>query len=149
MAIDITATTEIDAPAAAVAEYAFEPGNDPTWIGGISSAKLLTGRPIGRGTRVQRLARFLGKTIDYVLEVVTFEPGRLMEMKSVKGPFPMIVTYRFEPDGDARTRASVRVQGTASGHYRIADFLMAPMVRRNVSGDLKRLKKIIEERPYS
>jgi len=145
MAIDITATTEIDAPAATVAEYAFEPINDPTWIGGISSATLLTPRPIGRGTRVQRLAKFLGRTIDYVLEVVTFEPGRLMEMKSVKGPFPMNVTYRFEPEG-GRTRASVRVQGTASGHYRIADFFMAPMVKRNVSGDLKRLKKIVEAR---
>jgi Polyketide cyclase / dehydrase and lipid transport len=144
MAIDITAEADIAAGADSVAAYAFEPTNDPAWIGGISTARLLTPRPIGPGTQVQRLARFLGRTIDYTLEVTSFEPGLVMEMKSVKGPFPMTVTYRVEPDGDARTCASVRVQGTASRHYRIADFLMAPMVKRNVAGDLKRLKKIIE-----
>jgi hypothetical protein len=145
MAIDVTAVTDIDRPTDAVAAYAFEPANDPTWIGGISEATLLTPRPIAHGTRVQRLATFLGRTIDYVLEVTSFEPARTMVMESVKGPFPMRVTYRFEPAGAARTRASIRVEGTASRHYRIADWLMAPMVRRNIRGDLKRLKTILEQ----
>jgi uncharacterized membrane protein len=145
MAIDVTATTEIDRPADTVAAYAFEPTNDPTWIGGISEATLLTPRPIAHGTRVQRLAKFLGRTIDYVLEVTSFEPTRAMVMDSVKGPFPMRVTYRFEPVGTSRTQASIRVEGTASQHYRLADWLMAPMVRRNIRGDLERLKTILEK----
>jgi hypothetical protein len=142
--LDVTAMTEIAAEPATVSAYAFEPTNDPRWIGGISEAHLQTPRPIGRGTRVQRLAKFLGRTIDYVLEVTSFEPERTMVMESVKGPFPMRVTYRFEPAGTGLTKASIRVEGTASKYYGIADWLMAPMVRRNIRGDLKRLKTIVE-----
>jgi hypothetical protein len=53
MALDVTAQTEIKRDSRAVAAYAFEPTNDPIWIGGISQAKLLTQPPIGVGTQVQ------------------------------------------------------------------------------------------------
>lgn len=144
MAIDVTARTEINRPADEVAAYAFEPMNDPVWIGGITKANLLSLRPVGKGTQVQRLAKFMGKIIDYVLEVETFEPGRLMIMRSIKSPFPMVVTYRFEPIGPDKTDAEIRVQGSPKGFYSFADFLMAPMVRRNITSDIKRLKKILE-----
>jgi hypothetical protein len=35
MPLDVTAQTEIDRDSKAVAAYAFEPTNDPIWIGGI------------------------------------------------------------------------------------------------------------------
>ena|GEM_PF-3349539 len=72
MALDVTAHMEIKRDSCkAVAAYAFEPTNDPIWIGGISYAKLLTLQPIGTGTHVQRRATFLDRTIEYVLELRT------------------------------------------------------------------------------
>jgi hypothetical protein len=38
----------------------------------------------------------MGRIIDYVLEVRTFEPDHLMVMESIKSPFPMHVTYQFD-----------------------------------------------------
>lgn len=140
MALDVLVKTEIDRPRKEVATFAFEPDNDPLWIGGIKEAHLLTKRPVGLGTKVQRLAKFMGKTIDYVLEVIAFEEERLMVMKSVKSPFPMKVTYRFDDLENNKTLAQVRVEGSSKGFYKIADFLMAPMVRRNLKQDLERLK---------
>jgi hypothetical protein len=146
MALNVLAETEIDRPVSEVAAYAFEPTNDPKWIGGITNADLLTPRPVGLGTQVQRLAKFMGKTIDYILEVVEYVPAHLMVMKSIKSPFPMRVTYQFDSLGAEKTKASVRVEGNAKGFYSISDFLMAPMIRRNLRRDLRNLKAIVEAR---
>src|SRR5260370_8391234 len=95
MPLDVTAHLEIQRDSKAVAAYAFEPANDPIRIGGISQAKLLTPRPIGTGTQVQRRAKFLGRSIDYILEVRTLEPDHLMAMESIKSPFPSHPTDQF------------------------------------------------------
>ena len=55
----------------------------------------------------------------------------------------MRVTYEFLERGD-KTLASVRVEGDPSGFYKIAGGLMAPAVKKNLGGDLKRLKAIVE-----
>src|SRR3990172_10188568 len=92
-----------------VAGYATEPGNDTSWIGGIKQVRVVTEGPVGVGTRVERVAYFMGRRIEYVLEVVGMETGRRLEMASVKAPFPMRVTYEFEPDG-LGTRSSIRIE---------------------------------------
>lgn len=144
MALDVSVHMEIQRDSKAVAAYAFEPTNDPIWIGGISHAKLLTQQPIGPGTQVERRAKFMGRTIDYILEVRTLEPDHLMIMESIKSPFPMHVTYQFDALDTGTTRAMIRVQGTARTFYGLADVLMAPMVKRNLHNDLRRLKVQME-----
>jgi hypothetical protein len=66
------------------------------------------------GTQVERVAHFLGRRIDYVMEVAELDPGRRIVLQSIKSPFPMRVTYSFEPVAGC-TRASVRVEGDAEG----------------------------------
>lgn len=149
MAIDVNTKIEINRPIETVAQYAFEPNNDPLWIGGITEAHLRTERPIRKGTKVQRLAKFMGKTIDYTLEVTEFQENHLMEMQTVQGPFPMVVTYQFDKFGDNKTFAQIRVQGSPKGFYAWGDFLMTPMVRRNITRDIKKLKAILESQESS
>lgn len=83
--------------------------------------------------------------IDYVLEVTEFQENHLMEMQTVTGPFSMVVTYQFDPFGAEKTFAQIRVQGSPKGFYALGDFIMAPMVRRNITKDIKRLKAILEK----
>jgi uncharacterized protein YndB with AHSA1/START domain len=146
LGIDVIATTEIRRAPEDVAAFAMEAENDTRWIGGISEAHRLTPGPTAVGTRVQRVASFMGKRIDYLMEVAELEPSRKIVMRSIKSPFPMRVTYAFEPEGSG-TSASVRVEGDPDGFYKLASGLMAPAVRRNLKGDLKRLKGIIEASP--
>ena len=93
----------------------------------------------GLGAQVTRTAYFLGKRIDYVLEVTGFEPPTMLDMTSVAGPMPMHVTYRFDrhPRG---TLASIRVRGDAGTYYRVAGPVMGLMVRRNLGRDLRDLE---------
>jgi hypothetical protein len=146
MAIDVTAESTIARRREDVAAFAMEAENDTRWIGGISSARRLTEGPTAVGTRVERVAHFLGRRIEYVMEVVELVPSERIVMRSIKSPFPMKVTYSFE-DADSATVARVRVEGGAEGFYRIAGGLMAPAVKRNIHSDVKRLKEIMEGAP--
>jgi hypothetical protein len=73
------------------------------------------------------------------------EPDHLMVMESIKSPFPKHVTYQFDALDPGTTRATIRVQGTARTFYGLADALMAPMVKRNLRNDLRRLKARTEQ----
>ena len=146
MPIDVVAEITINSPREPVAAYATDPDTDPVWISGITQAKLVTEPPLGRGAQVDRVASFLGKRIEYVLEVVEWTPGSLMVMRSVKGPFPMEVSYRFE-DAPGGTLARINVRGEASGFFRLAAPLLAAGVKRNITKDLKTLKRLMERTP--
>src|SRR5687768_4575236 len=119
MSVDTTARLRINRPQSDVASYLRDPANDPKWIGGIKTARLLTPEPVGVGTQVERVAAFLGKSIEYVNEIVELEPDRLV-MRSVRSPFPMRVTYGFAAAGPDATDALVRVEGDPSGIYSLA-----------------------------
>jgi uncharacterized protein YndB with AHSA1/START domain len=143
--LDVTATETIAADPDRVFAYATDPANDPVWIGGITQAELLGEPPLGKGSSVRRLASFMGRRIEYVLEVAELEPGSRLAMRSVRSPFPMAVTYSFEPT-DGGTRMAIRVEGEPGGMYRLAGPFLPGMVRRSVAGDLRRLKGIQEAR---
>jgi Polyketide cyclase / dehydrase and lipid transport len=145
MPMDVTAERVIALPPEKVAEYAMDWRHDHEWTQGIKRADLT--RPaddggFGLGAEVTRTAYFLGRRIDYVLKVVEYEPPTVLDMRSVAGPFPMHVTYRFDahPDG---TLASIRIRGDAGGFYRVAAPLMAVQVRGSIRKDLRDLDRAL------
>ena len=144
MAIDTRAVILVARAREEVAAYLRDPGNDPAWIGGLRSARLVTEPPVGVGSRVERVASFLGRRVEYVNEITELSGTRLA-MRSVRSPFPMRVTYGYDDAGDAATEVSVRVEGDASRLYRLADPLLAVLVRRSVQRDLRTLKRLLED----
>ncbi len=125
-------------PPEEVAAYLADPRHDTEWIGGIVEVIPPEG-PVAVGTQVQRVAKFMGRHIEYILEVERFEPGRLLAMRSVKAPFPMRVTYETASHEMGST-VFLRVQGGPAGFARLFHPLMALEVRRNLRGDLRRLR---------
>src|SRR4051794_18121848 len=95
--LDVAASVEIARPPEAVAAYEFEPTNDPSWIGGVKTAERLTDGPIVVGSRVRRRGSFLGRPIEWVMDVAELVPARRLAMHAVRSPFPMDVTYELEP----------------------------------------------------
>ena len=140
---DVTVEIEVARPRADVARYATDWRNDTEWIGALTEARLVTAPPFGVGSQVARTARFLGRRIEYVNEVVEYEPERRLVMRSVKAPFPMTVVYEFE-DADGGSLMRIRAGGDASGFYRIAGPMLSRAVKKGIAGDLARLKRILE-----
>jgi hypothetical protein len=90
------------------------------------------------------VASFLGRRIGYVNEITELSGTRLA-MRSVRSPFPMRVTYGYGDATATTTEVSVRVEGDASRLYRLADPLLAVLVRRSVQRDLRTLKRLLED----
>ncbi|MGH2393355.1 MAG: SRPBCC family protein [Candidatus Limnocylindria bacterium] len=145
MTLDVTATVRIEATPERVAAVEFDPERDPDWIGGVDRVERITPPPLGLGSEVRRLGGFLGRPIEWVMQVQAFEPASHLGMHALKSPFPMDVDYQLQPlDGGRATQASIRIRGEGRGMYGLPGPLMGPMVRRSVLGDLKRLKRIVE-----
>ena len=134
MSIDVTAEVRVSADPQAVWDVMTDPEREPEWIGGLREARLQGEPPLGEGSRVERVASFLGKRIEYVNEVTTYDPPRTLEMRSVKAPFPMRITYTLD---------GAIVRNRVQGGGRLQS-LMAPFVKRNIQRDLRSLKRLVE-----
>jgi uncharacterized membrane protein len=149
MSIDVSAEVHVRRPRDQVAAYMTDPANDPEWIGGLREARLLGEGPLREGSRVARVASFMGRRVEYVNEITTLEPGSVLEMRSVKAPFPMHITYTFEDDTfedrDGGTVVRNHVRG-GGGFFSLGSPLFAPLVRRNVQRDLERMRDVLEAR---
>ena len=145
--MDAMAETVIERPRADVAAYAMDAGNEPEWYANILETRPLDGPPLGLGSRATRVAAFMGRRIEYDLEVVEHDPPARIVMASTRAPFPMRVTYEFEARGPDRTLARIRLGGGPRGALRLLDPLMARVSRRNIEKDLASLKRRLEARP--
>jgi carbon monoxide dehydrogenase subunit G len=145
MPVDVSVTGTIQRPREMVAAYLRDPANDAEWIGGIRGARLLTPGPVAVGSQVERLATFLGRRVEYVLELTDLS-DEVLAMRSVRSPFPMRVRYGHRDAGGHATRVWLRVQGDAGGFYALAGPLLGAAVRRSIARDLRNLKRVLEAR---
>jgi len=142
--VDVTVEQRIAAPRDEVAGFAMDPSNDARWILALDSVRVLGDGPVDVGTRVERVAGFLGRRIEYVNEIDAYDPPNRLSMHSVKAPFPMTVVYEFDEDGANGTLARIRAGGDARGFYKLGGPLLSLMVKGGIARDLRQLKKLME-----
>ncbi len=143
MAVDVTTEIVIARPYEQVAAYAGDPSNAPEWYTNIVSVRWQTPPPVGVGSRLDFVAKFLGRTLAYTYEVMEHGPYRLV-MRTAQGPFPMETTYTWEPENESTTRMTLRNRGEPVGFAKIARPAMVAAMRRANEKDLARLKRILE-----
>ena len=144
MAVDVQVETVIDRPVAEVAAYAGDPTHAPEWYVNIREVTWQTPPPVAVGSRMDFVARFLGRRLAYTYEVVELVPGERLVMRTADGPFPMETTYTWEPAGEGATRMTLRNRGTPSGFAGVAAPIMERAMRRATTKDLARLKALLE-----
>jgi hypothetical protein len=144
MSVDVVTEAVIRRPVEAVASYAADPANAPEWYANIESVRWRTPPPVAVGSTMDFVAHLLGRRLAYTYEVVEFEPGRRMVMRTAQGPFPMETTYTWEPVDEASTRMTLRNRGEPAGFARVAGPVLATAIRRANRTDLANLRRILE-----
>jgi uncharacterized protein YndB with AHSA1/START domain len=142
--VDVLTETVIRRPVADVAAYAGDPGNAPHWYVNIDSVEWRTPPPVAVGSRMDFVARFLGRRLAYTYEVVDLVPGERLVMRTADGPFPMETTYTWEPLDAGATRMTLRNRGRPSGFSAVAGPFMAGAMRRANRKDLAALRERLE-----
>ncbi len=146
MAVDVITEVVIARTCEQVAAYAGDPSNAPDWYANIISVRWQTPPPVGVGSRLDFVARFLGRTLAYTYEVVEHGPHRLV-MRTAQGPFPMETIYTWQPENASSTRMTLRNRGEPAGFAKVAAPVLAAAMRRANEKDLARLKQILESPP--
>ena len=149
MSVDVRVETVIARPVAEVAAYAGDPTHAPEWYVNIRDVTWRTPPPVALGSRMDFVARFLGRRLAYTYEVVELVPGERLVMRTADGPFPMETTYTWEPAGEGGTRMTLRNRGTPTGFAGIAAPVMERAMRRATTKDLDRLRTLLEAAPQS
>ena len=144
MAVDVVVEAVIDRPLPEVARYAGDPSNAPEWYANIESVEWQTRPPLAVGSRIDFVAKFLGRHLAYTYEVAELVPGQRLVMRTSQGPFPMETTYEWREVEQGRTAMRLRNRGEPSGFGRIAAPALAAAVRRSTTKDLARLKQLLE-----
>jgi hypothetical protein len=104
----ITVSTDIDRPVAAVWQwYAVEHvRNHPRWDPDMELVQISQG-PIGLGTRIRRRNRHFGEPIEGEMEIVEWEPERVMAARVQDANADTTGRVTFESLGPSRTRLTV------------------------------------------
>jgi uncharacterized protein YndB with AHSA1/START domain len=143
--VDRSDSILIDRPAEEVFAYVADVTNDPSWHTDILEARKTTEGPVGMGTFWHtRFKPSMGNS-EADMQVVSFEPNRVLAMKGDVGPMHPTLTYRFEP-ADGGTMFTRRVQITVSGWMKIMQPVMGVMLPKQNQGFLANLKQVLERR---
>lgn len=144
MTVDVLTETTIERPVDMVARYAADPSNAPEWYVKIESVDWKTPPPAQVGSRMEFVARFLGRRLRYTYEIVELEPGKRLVMRTAEGPFPMETSYTWAPAASGQTKMTLRNRGDPSGFSKLAAPFIRTAMRRANRNDLRRLKSILE-----
>jgi uncharacterized membrane protein len=145
VSVDVRTEIDIDRPVAVVAAYAADPSNAPSWYANIDTVEWKTAPPARVGAKVEFVARFLRRRLQYTYEIVELVAGERLVMRTDEGPFPMETTYTWAPTAAGGTHMTLRNRGEPAGFSRLVAPLMAPAVRRANRKDLAQLKHILEQ----
>ena len=144
MTVDVQTEIEISRPRLEVAAYASDPDNATSWYQNITAVEWRSPKPLGVGSQIAFVARFLGRQLAYTYEVQELIPGERVVQRTKDGPFPMETTYTWADGPQGGTTMKLRNRGEPAGFSKLIAPMMAGAVRRANQKDLARLKAILE-----
>jgi uncharacterized membrane protein len=144
--VDVRTYMLIERPRAEVAAYALDPNNATSWYRNIRAVEWKSEPPAVVGSQIAFVARFLGRELSYTYEVTELVPNQRFVMATREGPFPMETSYTWEDAPGAGTTMTLRNRGEPSGCSKLVAPMMARAMRNANRKDLRRLKRLLEER---
>jgi uncharacterized membrane protein len=142
--VDVTTGIIINRSVNTVAAFAADPDNATKWYVNIKSVEWKTSKPLKVGSQMAFKAKFLGKELAYIYEVIEYIPNGKFVMRTVDGPFPMQTIYAWKSIDEKTTQMTLRNTGNPSGFSKLFAPFMALMMRKANQKDLGLLKEVME-----
>jgi uncharacterized membrane protein len=142
--VRIVARVNIDRPASQVWVYVADYGNDPSWRGGVTQMRPSQPGPAQEGVTTQELLRLLGLSFRTHATIDRVEPGRRLQWRAHDRQKQLEGSRLVEPTGPASCRFTKVVEGHLLGPSRVLEPLVAWLLQRQTSADLRRLKHLLE-----
>jgi uncharacterized membrane protein len=148
--VRVVGSVEIDRPASQVWAYVADYGNDPSWRAAVTQMRPSVPGPaqVGVTTTHERL-RLLGMTFRTDAIIDRVEAGRLLEWRAHDRQKQLQGSRMVEPTGPTSSRFTEVVEGGLLGLLRPLGPLVAWLLQRQTTADLRRLKHLLETQPFS
>jgi uncharacterized membrane protein len=99
--------------------------------------------PISAGTTWQEVRHMLGRRMESTNVVTEYEPNKRIFFRTASGPIPVEGGYTFEPV-EGGTKLIIVGQAETSGFFKLADPLVASIVKRQLEASSAILKDLLE-----
>ncbi len=131
----------INRPVEEVFAFVADNRNDVRWQDGLLEVRVAPDGPVGQGTQVTEVRKFMGRRIESTRVISEFVPNVRIVAGTKDGPVDVGGYTTFEPI-EGGTRVTQHMEMQTKGFFALADPLVASSMRRNLkasSGDLKDL----------
>ena len=136
-------TIFINRPQQEVFGFVSNPANNPKWQSNLISAELTSEGPMGIGSTISSVGRFLGREIEATAEVTVWDPPNQFAFKLPKGPYPVEGTNIVESKENG-TQVTQRGTGEPGGFFKLAEGLVGKQVQKQIETNLSALKLFLE-----
>ena len=141
--VTIESSVDINRPIEEVFAYVTDPTKAPEWSSMVLECTLEGSESIGVGSRIRGIGKVLGRRLEHTAEVTQYDPPRKFATRSVSGPGHLDVERQLESIGEG-TRYHSKLVGESGGLFKLADPIVAALMRRTVETDLQTLKALLE-----
>ena len=133
----------INRPVDEVFAFLANPENEMLWNQSTQKSEQTSEGPMGVGTTVNIVTRFLGQSIDSTWEVTEYEVNRRRAIKSTSGPMPFEFVQTFESvEGGTKLTGTGQIE--AGGFFKLAEPVVGRMAKRQQETTFANLKDILE-----
>lgn len=140
-------TIDINCPPNEVFAFVSNFLNDAQWRSEVKGIRFLEDGGARLGQRTIEDAAILGSRLATTSIITEWEPGRRLKVISQEGPTPVIVERTCIPiPGGARMTYQMEVDVSKTFFFRLFLPIVGRYYQNKVRGNLKRLKRIMEER---
>ena len=143
----VETTLTIARPPAEVFAFVSDMTNAPRWQTGLHEVHRLTPGPLRVGTEHDFVRRFAGRRVASRNRFVAFDPGRFVAFEFPQGSVTGRGSYRVEPDEHGGSLLTGRVELEPKGVMRLAQPVLARVLRRDVRRDDQALRTLLERPP--
>jgi uncharacterized protein YndB with AHSA1/START domain len=142
--VRIIETFVVSAAPEVVFDYLTNPSNLRDWQTSKTSVEQLTDGPPALGTRVrERTKPPGGKEFEQIVEFTEFERPRRFHAHIVEGPYPIVGTWTFEPEG-AGTKVTFIAEGELRGPIRFFGSIVSRLMTRQFAAHHRNLARRVQ-----
>jgi uncharacterized protein YndB with AHSA1/START domain len=145
--MSVVRSIEIARPPEEVFAFLADARNDPRWCASVVACEQQVGEGPGPGSRylAQHKPTPFHRVMPRAIEVVAYEPARLLRWRQEDGNGVFHIAYEVEPEGEgARFTQRDRIEWKVPAAVgRLAERLF---VRRHIGEQMEAVKRLLEER---
>lgn len=139
-----TATITINRPVDRVFAFIADLENAPKWQSGVTDSKVISSGPIHIGTQFKEVIKVIGRPVETICEITEFDLGKQVGFRSdSSAAIQYEGRYSFEPI-QGGTRLTFSGWTRLGGFWRLVEPLFGGEVKKELQGEMKRIKSLLE-----